>query len=96
MRKISVALLAASLFAGIAWGFSARERAERAYLDYLKQVSIVHTVERYQTLWQIAKTYHPDKDPRLVIAYIRKINGLEGPSGPVIHPGQEILVPKDF
>jgi len=85
-----------SVSAGIAWGFSAREKAEKAYLDYLRQTAVVHTVERYQTLWQIAEAYHPDRDPRLTVFYIRKINGLEGPGGPVIHPGQKILVPKDF
>ncbi len=58
--------------------------------------SIVHIVAPQETLWQIAKMYHPDKDPRLVIYYVRQINGLGGPTGPMLRVGQRILVPIKF
>jgi hypothetical protein len=49
-----------------------------------------------ETLWDIARTYHPERDPREVIFYVRKINGLDDPQGPVLQVGQRVRVPVEF
>jgi hypothetical protein len=97
MNRLAVGLVIISLFTGVAWGFASSVKDRHtAYIDYLKQVSVAHTVQSCQTLWQIAKHYHPTRDPREVVFFIRQINGLDDPNGPIIYPGQQILVPKDF
>src|SRR5690606_13441332 len=35
------------------------------------------TIERGDTLWSIARTLYPDRDPRPVVAMIRELNGLQ-------------------
>ena len=51
---------------------------------------IRHTVQGGETLWQVAKHYRPDADPRQIIFEIQQINGIT----PMIRVGQIILVPK--
>lgn len=65
-------------------------------IGHILDASVIHVVAPQETLWQIAKTYHPDKDPRLVIYHVRQINGLGGPTGPMLQVGQRIQVPIKF
>jgi len=58
------------------------------------EVLAVHRVDADDTLWGIAKEYHPDKDTLEVIDHIREANGLKGGSGPLIRVGQRIVIPK--
>ncbi len=59
--------------------------------DYYECVEYV--VGRGDTMWGIAKRYYPDEDPRKVEWMIRRANGLEGPEGPVLRPGQRLWIP---
>jgi nucleoid-associated protein YgaU len=43
-----------------------------------------------ETLWDIAHRNDPDGDPRVTVHRISDLNGL---SGPIVHPGQELRVP---
>jgi len=45
------------------------------------------------TLWGIAERYYPERDPREVVWAIRKVSSLEHPGGPVLQPGQVIIIP---
>jgi LysM repeat protein len=47
-------------------------------------------VEQGDSLWGIAASIAPDRDPRDVIHEIRELNGLRGS---LIQPGQVLLVP---
>jgi LysM domain len=47
-------------------------------------------VEQGDSLWEIAASLAPDRDPRDVIHEIRDLNGLRGS---LIQPGQVLLVP---
>ena len=55
-----------------------------------QDIYIEHTVEPGETLWQIARHYRPDADPRQVVWEIRQVNDI----GAVIYPGQVVRVPK--
>ncbi|MDD3493031.1 MAG: LysM domain-containing protein [Candidatus Thermoplasmatota archaeon] len=51
----------------------------------------MHVVERYDTLWKIARRYYPDRDPREVVWALRQAN-------PGVDPGslrleQEVILP---
>jgi len=50
------------------------------------------TVESGQSLWQIAATYVPGKNPQTVVNEIIRLNSLDNPSA--IEIGQKILVPR--
>lgn len=54
---------------------------------------IQYTVKPGDTIWTIAERLYPDRDPRQMEWAIRRANGLEGPKGPIIHPGQELWIP---
>ena len=56
-----------------------------------EQIFIEHVVLPGETLWSIAKTYHPDADPREIVWGIQKASGIT----PVIRPGQAIWVPME-
>jgi hypothetical protein len=43
-----------------------------------------------QTLWEVARAAHPGTDPRITIARILEINGMDQPS---LRAGQVLLVP---
>jgi len=45
------------------------------------------------TLWGIAERYYPERDPQQVVWAIRKVSGLEHAEGPVLQPGQVIIIP---
>ena len=48
-------------------------------------------VEPDDTLWSIASRTSPDRDPRAVIAEIRKLNRLDDR---YIHPGETLTLPR--
>jgi LysM repeat protein len=49
----------------------------------------IYTVKRYDTLWSIAVS-HYGGDPRSTIYRLEERNGL---SGPVVVPGQKLVLP---
>lgn len=49
------------------------------------------TIERGDTLWSIARTLYPDRDPRPVVVMIRELNGLQ--ENPTVFPGQILQIP---
>ena len=48
------------------------------------------TVGRHDTLWEIAVRARPNVDPRITVHRIIDLNSL---SGPIVHPGQRLLLP---
>lgn len=51
----------------------------------------VHVVERYDSLWKIARRYYPDRDPREVVWALRQANPGVNPGN--LRLGQEIILP---
>src|SRR5690554_6534274 len=51
-------------------------------------------VEQGQTFWQLARLYHPHRDPQQVVDWIRSLNGGIDPGR--IRPGQVFLVPMEL
>jgi hypothetical protein len=96
MNRLLVMLVAVAVLAGVAMAHTSRERSGDEYLAFLREVSVEHVVMPKETLWEIAKNYHPERDPREVIFYVRKINGLEDPQGPMLQVGQRVRVPVEF
>jgi hypothetical protein len=96
MNRLFVMLIAVAVLAGVAMAHTAWEKSGDDYLEFLREVSVEHVVMPKETLWDIAKNYHPERDPREVIYYVRKINGLEGPRGPMLQVGQRVRVPVEF
>lgn len=47
-------------------------------------------VGRHDTLWEIASRARPDVDPRITVRRIIDLNSL---SGPIVQPGQRLLLP---
>jgi hypothetical protein len=47
-------------------------------------------VAPHETLWEVATRVAPKRDPRVTVAAIVRLNALQGP---VVHPGQRLLVP---
>lgn len=96
MNRLLVIFLAVAVLAGVAVAHTSREKSGDVYLEFLREVSVEHVVMPKETLWQIARNYHPERDPREVIFYVRKINGLEDPQGPMLQVGQRVRVPVEF
>lgn len=96
MNRLLLMFVAVAVLAGVAVAHTSRERFGDEYLEFLREVSVEHVVMQKETLWDIARTYHPERDPREVIFYVRKINGLEGPQGPMLQVGQLVRVPVEF
>lgn len=96
MNRLLVIFIAVAVLAGVAVAHTSREKSGDAYLDFLSEFSVEHVVMPKETLWDIARTYHPERDPREVIFYVRQINNLEGPQGPVLQVGQRVRVPVEF
>ena len=87
MNKLLFLVLVLVTLAGVAWS------STENWGDLSEHEIALHTVVPGETLWNIGKFYSPHEDPRKTVYLIRKINGL---SSPVIHPGQELLVPTNM
>lgn len=100
MKRVVLAAVMIALFAGAVYGYAAHRVLGLYAEEYRLQITetaTVHTVQPGETLWDIARHYHPDADPRSVISYMRWINPrLDGPKGPIIQAGQMVLVPEVF
>ncbi|NLY89229.1 MAG: LysM peptidoglycan-binding domain-containing protein [Firmicutes bacterium] len=56
-----------------------------------KEVFIDITIEKGDSLWSIARSIYPNRDPRPVVAMIRDLNGLQ--ENPTVFPGQILKIP---
>ena len=85
-KKLSTAIMAilalVLVYAIIHACIPASAGNERLYIE--------HTVQPGETLWQIARHYRPDADPRQVVWEIKQASGCDS----VIYPGQVVRVPK--
>lgn len=52
-----------------------------------------YVVGQGDTLWAIARRYYPEARTEAVVWAIREVNGLTGPEGPRIRPGQKLWIP---
>ncbi len=98
-KALVLAVLGLTLSSGCVWAFGMHRYMNywaEGYRQQLISASTVHVVEPMETLWGIARRYHPDCEPRSVVNYIRWVNGLDGPRGPIIHPGQRLRIPMEF
>ncbi|WP_198469032.1 LysM peptidoglycan-binding domain-containing protein [Acetomicrobium sp. S15 = DSM 107314] len=98
-RLVLIMMACVTILTGLLFRFAMPTGPADPDMDYGRHpsdASVVHIVAPQETLWQIAKMYHPDKDPRLVIYYVRQINGLGGPTGPMLRVGQRIQIPIKF
>lgn len=85
-KKLSTAIMAiltlVLVYAIIHACIPASAGNERLYIE--------HTVQPGETLWQIARHYRPDADPRQVVWEIKQASGCDS----VIYPGQVVKVIK--
>jgi LysM repeat protein len=77
-----VKLLGSTLVALVIWAVAAHSSTSAGKPQ-------VYTVRPYDTLWSIA-TAHYGGDPRDAIYRLEDRNGL---AGPVVHPGQKLVLP---
>lgn len=100
MKRVILAAVIVALTAGAVFGYAAHRVIGLGAEEYRLQIAGAatrHIVQPGETLWDIARHYHPDADPRSVISYIRWINPrLDGPKGPIIQVGQMVLIPEVF
>ena len=54
---------------------------------------VAYVVGSGETLWQIAKKYYPDLHTGRVVWFIRHINNRQGADGPILQPGDVIIIP---
>ncbi|AUZ36565.1 peptidoglycan-binding protein [Arthrobacter sp. PGP41] len=86
---IPLVLLAALLFS-LAGFFNAPAKASESATDLATTPTVAVTVQPGESLWGIAASVSPERDPRDVVADIVQLNNL--PAGAVF-PGQQLFVP---
>lgn len=79
-------LLAVTL---VTLGASTADASTENFL-HLPERSHTVVVDEGDTLWEIAERVRPSEDPRKTVDEIVELNGL---TGPVLEPGQELLLP---
>jgi nucleoid-associated protein YgaU len=52
---------------------------------------VLVTVESGDTIWSIAKQYHPDKNINKIMYEIENVNGIKKS---IIYPGQQLIIPQ--
>lgn len=60
-----------------------QEQDGEAFIDII--------IEEGDSLWSIARSIYPNRDPRPVVAVIRDMNGLQ--KNPTVFPGQMLKIP---
>jgi hypothetical protein len=90
-----VALLVSALMVAICVVIGAGPAAQATNHPISRQAAekglVRVTVQPGQSLWSVAEAADPDADPRVVIPEIVELNGL---SGIVVNPGEQLLVPR--
>ena len=81
---VVIALLAGVLTAGLLWLAHASASASSGRPGSVSGAAVV-TVHDGDTLWSIASRIAPQRDPRLTVAALERINHL---TEPVVQPGQ--------
>ncbi|MEY9210855.1 LysM peptidoglycan-binding domain-containing protein [Thermobifida halotolerans] len=96
-RVVLFSLLGAAAVAGVGLlsliavtlGASSADASTENFFHLPEQPPTV-VVDEGDTLWEIAERARPSEDPRKTVDEIVEINGL---SGPVLEPGQELVLP---
>lgn len=83
MRKLVVLVFVVVLLGGVG--------AAGAVFDTGEDEHVIVIVQEGDTLWEIARKHNPGMDIRKYIYLIEKRNNL---SSPLIHPGQQLVLPK--
>lgn len=74
----------------IAAGFSFAQVSSQAAGPRARPTLHTVTVHAGETLWDVAQRVAPHVDPRLVVAALEHENRL---NGPLVEPGQQLVVP---
>jgi LysM domain len=83
-------VLLAALLLSLAGFFNAPAKASESAADLATTPTVTVTVQPGESLWGIAASVAPERDPRDVVADIVQLNNL--PAGGVF-PGQQLFVP---
>jgi len=83
-------ILAAALMLSLAGFLNAPAKAADASGELSVTPTITVTVQPGESLWAIARTVHPERDPRDVVADIVQLNNLGAAR---VIPGQQLFVP---
>lgn len=83
---VVLGLVAAALTAGVLWLAHASASAPA---PHAANAAAVVTVQDGDTLWSIASRIAPERDPRIVVADLERVNHL---SGPDLRPGQVLHI----
>jgi hypothetical protein len=83
-------VLLAALLLSLAGFFNAPAKASDSVADLAATPTVTVTVQPGESLWGIAASVAPERDPRDVVADIVQLNNL--PAGAVF-PGQQLFVP---
>ena len=83
-------VMLAALLLSLAGFFNAPAKASESAADLATTPTVTVTVQPGESLWGIAASVAPERDPRDVVADIVQLNNL--PAGAVF-PGQQLFVP---
>jgi LysM repeat protein len=87
-RVLAIVFLAVSLL-GLAFALTQPQSAGASAKAVKANFTYVY-VQSGDTLWSIARSYAPDKDPQQEIADIKNLNNLESST---LAPGQRLALP---
>jgi nucleoid-associated protein YgaU len=92
-RRAHVLVLVLALAAAVAMGSWLGSVAGAGAGDLRLAGDRTVVVRSGDTVWSIATSLGNDGDVRALVDEIQRINGLEGPDGADLHPGQELRLP---